>query len=73
LLRRLNTGQNLLDPNANLRTARRVLNLANGASHGLFVERAGALEHVHELLLRVDVRDRDLGVKPWEQVELLQD
>jgi hypothetical protein len=72
LFRGLNACQDLLDADANLLATCHLLNLSKGTLSVTIFERAGLLQHMCEFLLRVDVWNRDLGVKAAEEVELGQ-
>jgi len=68
LLRRFDTCQDLLDADANLLATCNLLDFTNGTLLVPILERAGCPQNVCELLLRVDVWYRDLGIETTEEV-----
>ena len=72
-MRGLNTGEYLLDTDADLCATGDLLDLTDSAALVVVGERAGFVEDVCEFGLRVDVRDGDFGVEAGEEVELRED
>jgi hypothetical protein len=70
LLCSLDTGQNLLDAHTNILTSGTLFDFSDRTVD--VIESSGFLQDVCKFLLRVDVGNRNLGIKAAEEVELGQ-
>jgi len=72
LLRRLDTGEDLLDANPNFGVTCHLLDLTDGALLVGIGEGTGFPQDGCKLGLCVDVRDGDLGIESGEEIELCE-